>query len=111
MIRIVRIGPDGKEYVPPPRLTVEEVTDPEYNARATARMERFKRNWAWLEAHWADLLPHGWGKFVAVADQQAFLADTAEEAWAWCDRNHPDDSPVVHYLRPTQGPKIYAIYG
>jgi hypothetical protein len=105
MIRIVQT-PD---YVPPPPPVMEEITDPEYNARATAEMEKYKRNSDWLQAHWADVLPQARGKYVAVAGQQAFIADTAVEARAWCDRNHPGDSPVVQYVRPGTEPRIYVV--
>ena len=64
-----------------PMFVIEEVTDPVEIARHRAQHERTRRNSDWLQSHWADLLPQARGKFVAVAGQEAFIADTAEEAW------------------------------
>jgi hypothetical protein len=91
------------------RFTIEEVTDPAEIARCLAQHEKGKRNSDWLQAHWSDLLPQARGKFVAVAGQEAFIADTSAEAWAWADRVHPEDNGAfVQYVRPEQGPRIYA---
>jgi hypothetical protein len=92
-----------------PGFTLELLTDPERVQRARAREERGKRNDAWLQGHWADLLPRARGKFVAVAGEEGFVADTAAEAWAWVERAHPeDDGAIVQYVRTEQGPRIYA---
>src|SRR5260221_14207218 len=91
-----------------PKFIIEEVTDPDEIARARAQHERRKRNSDWLQAHWADVLPQARGKFLAVAGQEAFIADTAEKAWAWAEATHPeDDGAVVQYVRPEKGPRIY----
>lgn len=92
-----------------PPITIEEVTDPAEVARSRAQDERARRNSDWLQAHWADLLPQARGKFIAVAGQEAFIANTAEEAWAWADRVHPDDNgAMVRFVRLGRGPRIYA---
>lgn len=91
------------------KIVIEEVTDPEVNARSRTRSEYFQRNTEWWQAHRHEVLPGGWGKYVAVAGQEAFLADTPAEAWAWVKTKHPDDpGPWVHYLKPVKGPRIYA---
>src|SRR5262249_59644919 len=59
-----------------PEITIEEVTDPVYLERLRQHRERAQKNWDWLAAHQHELLPHGFGKFLAVAGQEAFLADT-----------------------------------
>lgn len=51
------------------------------------------RNEEWLEAHWAEVLPQARGKFLAIAGQEAFIADTPAEAWAWVDAVHPEIVP------------------
>lgn len=95
-----------------PALVMEEVTDPEVVARNKAQSERFWRNVDWLSSHWEDLLPQALGKFVAVAGQEAFLADTSEEAWAAAEAAHPEDNGVFcRYVSPMRGPKIYANHG
>ena len=64
-----------------PTFVIEEVTDPDEIARFRAQDKRARLNMDWLQAHWSDLLPAARGKFIAVAGQEAFIADTAEEAW------------------------------
>jgi hypothetical protein len=91
------------------RLEILEITDPAERARNLARHERALRNSEWLQAHWQDLLPAARGKFVAVAGQEGFVADSPEEAWAWARAAHPeDDGAMVQYVRATTGPRIYA---
>ncbi len=91
------------------RLFPEEVDDPTEVARNKAQHERGRNNLEWLETHWADLLPQARGKHLAVAGQQGFIGNTAEEAWAWVDSTHPEDNGAfVHYVFPEEGPRIYA---
>jgi hypothetical protein len=91
------------------QLTLEEVNDPAAIARSQAQNERGKRNSDWLQAHWQALLPQARGKFVAVAGQEAFIADTADAAWAMARTAHPeDDGAISQYVFPEGGPRIYA---
>lgn len=91
------------------RVTIEEVTDPDEAAHYKARHERVMKNLDWLQGHWADLLPQVLGKYLAVAGQEAYIADTPEEARAWAAKVHPEDSgALVRYVRPERGPRIYA---
>jgi hypothetical protein len=95
-----------------PVFKIEAVDDPVQAAPVRAQIERGWRNADWLAAHWADLLPQARGRFVAVAGQQAYLADSAEEAWSWAKAAHPeDDGAIVQYVRREQGPRIYAHRG
>jgi hypothetical protein len=90
------------------KIVIEEVTDPEEIVRHRIGMEHFKRNLDWIQAHWNDVLPHGWGKYLAVAGQETFLADTPQEARAWAEQKHPEDQGAwIHYLKPAKGPRIY----
>jgi hypothetical protein len=89
-----------------PRISIEEVDDPAEIERHRAQLEQFARNSRWLEAHWPELLPHAYGKFLAVAGEEAFLADSPEDAWAWAQRAHCEDrGPVVQYVMPAKGPR------
>ena len=94
-----------------PRLTVEFGVAP---ARAEAdtiraRQERARRNSEWLQTQWDQLLPHALGKFVAVAGEEAFVADTPQQAWGWAAEKHPsDDTAIVQFISARQGPKVYA---
>lgn len=94
-----------------PAIDFPEVSQAE-REKALARQARAKRNSDWLQAHWAELLPQACGKFVAVAGEEAFIADTPEAAWAWAEQKHPeDDTAVVQYLNPEPGVRIYAHRG
>jgi hypothetical protein len=66
--------------MPENELTMEIVEPADVNPQDRAQLERFKRNSDWLQSHWADLLPQARGKHLAVAGQEAFIADTPEEA-------------------------------
>jgi hypothetical protein len=92
-----------------PHFVIEEVTDPAQIARFRAQHERFSRNSDWLAAHWADVLPQARGRHIAVACQEAFIADTPEEAWALAKAAHPNDNGAfMQYVIPEPGPRIYA---
>ena len=92
-----------------PACSIEEVSELHEIARRRAQDERHRRNSEWLQAHWAEVLPQARGKFLAVAGQEPFIADTPAEAWAWVDATHPDDNgAIVRYIRPETGPRIYA---
>jgi len=95
-----------------PELVIEKVTDPAEIARHRALRERAKRNSDWLQAHWADLLPGVRGKFVAVAGQEAFIADTPGEAWSQAKKAHPeDDGALCQFVFPHMGPRFYGHHG
>ncbi len=95
------------------RLTIEEINDdPATTARFRAAHEQAIRNSRWLESHGAELLPRALGKFIAVAGQEAFIADSSEQAWAWARSVHPDDhGAFVEYVIPTPGPRLYSDRG
>ena len=84
-------------------------TDPEQLAQIHARGQRARRNSEWLQAHWGDLLPQARGRYVAVAGQEAFIADTHDDAWAMAKAAHPDDDGALsQYVPYARGPRIYA---
>jgi hypothetical protein len=91
-----------------PKVTIDEVTDPREIERHRVQDEWHARNLKWLESHWSDL-PHACGRYVAVADEQAFVAETAAAAWAWVRSEHPHDGGAVVMRVPAeQGWRIYA---
>ena len=91
-----------------PRFIIEEVTDPVQIARSRAQFERARRNSDWLQAHWPELRPRARGRFIAVAGQEAFIADTSEEARNMASAAHPEDNGMlVQYVLPGEGPRIY----
>jgi len=90
-------------------FVIEEVTDPDEIARFQAQDERARLNGEWVQEHWSELLPSACGRFVAIAGQEAFIADTPRGAREQAKAAHPDDDGVfVQYVRPERGPRIYA---
>lgn len=90
-------------------MVVEEICEADEIARMQAQRSQFRRNADWLESHWDDVTPHAYGKFIAVAGQEAFVAVTSAEGYAWARAAHPEDSgPLVEYVLPPNGPRIYA---
>jgi hypothetical protein len=91
-----------------PKITFEEVPASARTERDRLADEQFHRNTKWLAAHWADVLPQAHGRFIAVSGQEAFIADTIEEALARAKAAHPDDEGIVsQYVLPPGGPRIY----
>ncbi|HEV3343093.1 MAG TPA: hypothetical protein VG125_22160 [Pirellulales bacterium] len=96
----------------PAPVTVEEITDPVEIAQIHAQHEQAQRNADWLEAHWDDLLPQAFGKFIAIAGQEAHIADSPHEARQWAKTVHPEDrGALVEYVLPPGGPRFYANRG
>ncbi|MBL8794882.1 MAG: hypothetical protein JNM56_13315 [Planctomycetia bacterium] len=78
---------------PPPPIEVEiiEVTDPAELARMRAQQERSTKNTNYWNAHAATLFDQHRGRYVCVAGEQFFIADSAREADAMAIAAHPDD--------------------
>jgi hypothetical protein len=89
-------------------VTMELVDAADVSARDRAQHERAKRNSEWLQTHWALLLPQARGKHLVVAGQEAFVADTPDEAWAMANAAHPDDDGALgRYVFPNTWPRTY----
>jgi hypothetical protein len=92
-----------------PPIIVEEVTDPVELQKARAQDERFKRNWAWFEAHAAEIYAMHRGKCVCIAGEGVFVANTPEEALTMAIAAHPDDDGRFTRLIPHERmARIYA---
>jgi hypothetical protein len=90
-------------------MLMEEITDAAELARAQARRERFDHNWAWFEAHAARFYDSQRGRCLCVAGQEAFVADTLEQALAAATAAHPeDDGRFTLYIPRERIPRIYA---
>lgn len=95
-----------------PQFIIEDMTDPVEIARHRVADERARCNGAWLQGHWADVLPDARGRYVAVAGEEAFIADSEEGARAMARTAHPDDTGLIaQYVLPERGPRIYAHRG
>jgi hypothetical protein len=88
------------EWAEIPLKVVEEVTDPVEIERHRRISEAFAKNVAWLDAHIDELLPRIRGKYIAIAGQELFVADTPEEACAWARATHPEDLAPLYQRIP-----------
>jgi hypothetical protein len=90
-------------------IVMEVVTDPTEIAAFRARQERFNRNSDWLQAHAHEVYSRHRGKFICVAGQELFVADTVHEALARAKAAHPeDDGALTRYIPKEKGLRIYA---
>ena len=81
--------------LPENRITMEIVDPSGVNAQVRAQNERARLSSEWLESHWPDLLPLARGKLIAIAGQQAFIADTPGSARESARAAHPDDDGLL----------------
>jgi hypothetical protein len=87
---------------------IEVIDDPEVNARYRAIHDQFRANADWLSNHWPDVLPQAYGKYVAVAGQQAFISEDPLEAERLASTAHPEDKGIlVKYVSSFKGPRMY----
>ena len=93
----------------PPKIVMEEITDPVILAKAEALRERFERNFAWFQDHADEIFSQYRGKHICIAGRELFSADTAPQAIALARAAHPDDDGRFTYRVPLEKiPRIYA---
>jgi hypothetical protein len=89
-------------------ITMHEETDSVETAKARAMFEKFDRNYDWLEAHAAEVFSHR-GKYICIAGQQLFVADSVDDVLAQAKAAHPaDDGRFTQYVPKERGARIYA---
>jgi hypothetical protein len=94
------------------QVLMEEITDPETLDRLQAQWEQFERNWAWFRAHAQEIYDAHRGKYVCVAGQELFAADTLEEVLAWAAAAHPGEKGrLTQYIPRQRMERIYAASG
>ncbi len=109
---MIRVIGNTEEPVQESVLSWREMTDPDEIDEARKAQEAFDRNADWLQSHWQELLPGAYGKYLAVAGQQAFLADSGEESLMLAKAAYPHDRGVfMQYVIPTGTVTIYGIRG
>jgi len=90
-------------------VAAENRNDPARLARIKARRERARGHRDWLDAHLDELLPQADGKSIAVAGQEAFIAESVDEAKVGARAAHPDDDGAMSRdVRLARGPRIHA---
>lgn len=97
----------NKTY-PEPQIIEVEYT-PEELADFRAQREQYDLNWKWFQARIVEMGRSIFGKYVCVANQEAFVADTVREAIDLATAAHPDDrGRFVHWFPLHRLPRIYA---
>ena len=92
-----------------PPIEIESLEDTDGLIKAQSQRERFDRNTAWLQEHIADIYNQYRGKFICVAGQELFVADTAQEVIALAESAHPDDDGrFTRYIPKEKLARIYA---
>ena len=90
-------------------IVMSEVTDPIELAKAQAQNERADRNSAWLQAHVPEIYSKYRGRYICVAGEELFVAETVAEVMALAKAAHPeDDGAILRYILKEKREMIYA---
>ena len=90
-------------------IVMEDMLDPAALAQARVQDERYKRNFAWFQAHAAEIFTRHRGKCICIAGEELFVADTPEAVIAQAMAAHPeDDGSFIHYIPRQKVARIYA---
>lgn len=94
------------------RPEIEMIVDAPMSAEELAdfhrRMDQFRKNMDWYEAHALEIGERYAGQYICVAGQELFSGDTSQEARAKARAAHPDDDGALgEYVRATKGPLVY----
>jgi hypothetical protein len=93
-------------------ISVSEVTDPVELAKSRALFARAQLNSNWLQAHVPEIYAQHRGKFICVAGQELFVADSVKEVMAMAKAAHPeDDGAILRYILKEKRDMIYVITG
>jgi hypothetical protein len=93
----------------PSSIVMEEITDPEENARFQVRWAQAERNSDWLQAHASEIYRDYRGKYIVVAGQELFAADTVQEAVAQAKAAYPEDKgSFTRYIPLKKTARVYA---
>jgi hypothetical protein len=93
----------------PPVLMVTEITDPDELARADAQDDLFGRNLSWFQEHSEEISALHRGRWICIAGQELFAADTSREAISLARAAHPEDDGRFTYRVPEEkAVRIYA---
>jgi hypothetical protein len=93
-------------------LVMVEITDPAEMEKSKAQRERFRKNADWLQAHVPQVYAEQRGKYVCVAGEELFVADTAPQAMTLARQAHPqDDGLLLRYIPREKMERIYAHSG
>jgi hypothetical protein len=103
MIRSINLSPSN------PIEMEEVILTPAELAKVNERWQRYDRNAAWLQAHAHDVYSQNRGKYICIAGQELFVADSVQEVLKLANRAHPeDDGRYLRYIPRENIPRIYA---
>jgi len=86
----------------PSVVMVMETDDPDELALSQEQVEQFNCNANWLEVHGDEIFALYRGKYVCVAGEEPFVAETASEAIALAKAAHPEDHGRFLYRVPKE---------
>ncbi len=86
-----------------PQMIMEGVSDAVALEQTREQDARFARNWAWFEAHAAEIYAAHRGKCICVAGGDLFVAETPEEALAMATAAHSNDDGRLCVSYPSKG--------
>lgn len=90
---------------------LDSPTDSVEIAQFRARRAQYDRNWKWFQTQIVELGKTHFARYVCVAGEQAFFADSAEEAASLARTAHPEDFGRFVYYFPTHRlARIHADY-
>ncbi len=93
----------------PPKIELIEVTNPEEIRLAKEQRRQFDRNREWLRINVPDVFDKHRGRVICVANEELFVADTAEEVILAARKAHPDEMGWFTQIIPREKvPRIYA---
>jgi len=91
------------------QIVMEEITDPQEIAASKARRKKFEHNFAWLQAHAAEVYAQHRGKCLCIAGGELYVADTPQAARLLAAAMHPeDDGWFIHYIPKEKAAWVYA---
>ncbi|MBI3921568.1 MAG: hypothetical protein HY318_09140 [Armatimonadetes bacterium] len=91
------------------RVFIEEIDDPELASKLKVQDERFSQNLAVFQKHSRELFAQHRGKVIMVAGRELRVFDTADTAWSWARKVHPDDDgALIHRTPREKGWRVYA---
>ena len=84
------------------------ITEGPEDLELNKRMARYQRNAEWFTAHGSPLFSQFRGRYIAVSEDDVFVADDAWEAQRLAKQKHLDDEPFIQYIPREKYERIYA---
>jgi hypothetical protein len=103
MIRSINLSPSN------PIEMEEVILTPAELAKENERWQRYECNAAWLQTHAHEVYSQNRGKYICIAGQELFVADSVPEVVELAKQAHPeDDGRYLRYIPREKIPRIYA---